>query len=95
MASFDELADEYARDLRDATDRASEVRRVARSINGLTYISSGQPLTNEAKLRIADLIKEKLLESTTTTDDQGRVWILKEADNKKYLELVGALKKLL
>lgn len=94
MATLEELAKEYADTLRSSEDAAAEVKRIAREIDGLYYPSSGQRLPGHQKLRLVDMIRDQLLAEKTAADS-GLVWILKEADNKKYLELVAALKKLL
>ena len=93
--SFDELATQYVHSLAETADKDLAIRKIAREINGLAYADTGKHLSVESKLQLVALFQKKLLDPDTRTDSQGRHWILKEADNKRYLELVGALKDLL
>ncbi len=95
MASSEELAQEYAKQIHDSVNPASEVHKVAEKINSLVFTRTQAPLSKSEKDEIADLIGTILTGRKSVVDNAGRTWILKEADNKKYLELVGALKDLL
>jgi predicted nucleic acid-binding protein len=91
MASFQDLAEEYAARLRGAFDEQAEINEIATEIGGLIYTSTKNGISKADKLRIVELIEEEFSISNQT----GRVGILKEADNRKYLDLVKDLKDLL
>jgi len=90
MASTQDLARDYARRLRTASDQKAEVQAIAAEIDSLTYTDTGGPITFIDKQRIVEGMNEEFSIST-----KGATGILKEADNKKYLDLVKELQKLL
>jgi hypothetical protein len=89
MASFQELAVEYANRLRSMTDR-SELRQLATELNSLTYAKDSAQLSTGDKQKIVNLIITEL----SPPRSAGHGPVLKEADNKRYLELVKLLKEL-
>jgi hypothetical protein len=92
MPTLEQVAESYANRLRGATDKDAEVEEIARNINGL--VDEGQrPITATVKELIVQSLQGHLID--TRTDAQGRARLLKEGDNKRYLELVRALKALL
>jgi hypothetical protein len=93
MAGKKELAGKYATRLRVASNKAAEVREIAREIDKLTYSESNKSISKADRLEIVAFIEIDLALQSQETD--GTYGILKEADNKKYLELVKALKELL
>lgn len=94
MAKFLEIANGYALRLRTASDKTAEVEKIAGEINDLVYTSTNEPLSAAAKTRLVEMVQGELFDPQWR-DPQGRTWILKESDNKRYLELVKALNNLL
>jgi len=91
----DELADQYVRDLRSADDKDAEIRRISHSIKSLIYDKDDSPISVEDERRIVDGIRNRLLTENKRVRGEGFTWLLKEADNKRYLELVTMLQALL
>lgn len=87
-----QLAERYLLRLRDASDPSVEIENIAFEIKKLTY-ENGNTISKETRLSIADLMEWSLPPSKVTSG--GSVGILKESDNKKYLDLVKSLKGLL
>ena len=87
MASIEQLAEQYEQRIRESSAPAAEVQRIATEIEDLTYERTGAPISN------AD--KDHLLEAMAGRRQGNAVGILKEADNKHYLNLVGKLRNLL
>lgn len=82
----EERAQSYVKRLRTAQDPQAEVEAVAADIRSLVWSSTQEPLTQDEQLAIIDM----MLRQT-----EGRVYIQKEADNKRYLALVRDLRRLL
>ncbi len=93
MASFREIADGYLQRLVDARDEQAEISAIAADIHALTYQESGRSISAGDKLVIVEIMEGRL--SAPKPTPIGRVGILKEADNKRYLVLVSSLRNLL
>lgn len=91
MATFREVADDYVQRLIDAADAREEVRSIAAEIKNLSY-ESGKSLSAEDRIAIVEIMASEFSPEKRRI---GRVGILKEADNKHYLQLVQALRVLL
>ena len=90
-----QLAQEFVQRLREAVDKGDEndeVQAIAAEISGLRYTPTDQPVTDEHKRYIVELMQAEFPVSKVAV---GYVGIKKEADNKHYLELVRALQLLI
>ena len=87
MATRRELAEKYAQRLRQASDPKTEAIGVASTILEVTYTDSGEPLSLEDREGLVRQIGTELTEVQPASG--GRM--LKEADNRRYLEVVQAL----
>ncbi len=81
MATLNELANQYLKQLRESTDKKSEVQKIVKSINDLIYFESKTPLSKEDKIKIVGLIRKSLSEGI----------IEKAADNTEYLNLIDQI----
>jgi hypothetical protein len=81
MAFLNELANQYLKQLRESTDKKSEVQKIVKSINDLIYSESKAPLSKEDKIKIVDLIRKSLSEGI----------IEKAGDNAEYLNLIDQI----
>jgi len=85
MATFKEHAIAYAERLRGAEDPAAEAERIAAEIQDLKYAKSRKPLSLEDREKIVNYVTEAL------ADVRRGPGMIKEADNRRYLEMVQAL----
>jgi hypothetical protein len=85
MSTFEELAKDYARQIRMSSDKNITANRIVDQINGLIYVDSRDPLSLEDKEQIIGILAEEL--GAYPKWGSGEIEI-KEADNKYYLELV-------
>ena len=85
-----EWGEKYARRIEASADPQAEVQAVANAINGLVYTSDNSPISAADKKLIVDLIEDELKQGPR----EGLVWIQKEAENKRYLQLVQSLRLL-
>ena len=90
--TFDEHAQQYADRLNEAQDPKAEATTIANEISSLRYKGSGKPLSDADKEKITQLIGTK---RPTTQQQEGEIGIIKEADNKRYLDVARALRDLL
>lgn len=81
MSTFNELANQYLKQLRESTDKKSEVQKIVRSINELIYSETKTPLSKEDKIKIIDSMRKSLNEGV----------ILKAADNIEFLNLIDQI----
>lgn len=88
MSTLDELAEEYANRLKSAEDPGAEVQRIARSISGLKY-TTGEELPNAVRQQIVEKIRDRLTRPRTEGG-----YMIKEADNKAYLQMLNLLQQL-
>lgn len=81
MATLNELANRYLKQLRESTDKKSEIQKIVKSINELIYSESKIILSKENKTKIVSLMRESLREGI----------IGKAADNTEYLNLINQI----
>ena len=79
MASFQELAQMYGQRLANASDKMAEAQRIVAEIKAVVYSTSGKPLTNVDKKRIAALMG--------SPDGEGIR--IRASDNAEYLAMVN------
>jgi len=79
MANLQELGEQYAKKLIAAVNKQLTGREIAEEIERLTYSDTKQPLSDYDKKYLIDNISSFIKNH----------YIIKEADNEKYLELVN------
>lgn len=92
--TIDEFALKYTDRLHVTRDQDAEIKAIVAEINGITYTSTGLPVDKDFKRRILARIRENLA-AGKTVEHGGRVYIIKEAENKAYLALVAQMSALL
>jgi hypothetical protein len=95
MATLAELAESYAARIRVASNKQSAIEGIAREIHSITYAGTDERLDQAAKIRlvsdVSSAISKQIQAARRATGD---VEIIKEAENKRYLELAQALMEL-
>lgn len=99
MSTKAELAQRYVARLREAVGESADVQQaeveaIAKEIKSLTWTETRKPLTDEERLDIVEAMGAEVDRAGSRRSGEV-VGILKEADNKRYLALVKALRGLL
>lgn len=81
MASKKDFAQQYVSRIVNAKDKSDETERIINEINKITYAETNEVINNKDKLEI-------LQEIFSTFCPDGRVRLLKEADNQNYLTMI-------
>lgn len=95
-SSKKQIADLYAKQLRDAPSHEAEVEeitKIAGALDDLIYTESQEPISYDDKIEIVGLMELEFAISKRNASPNE--FILKESDNKRYLDLVKALKGLI
>jgi Holliday junction resolvasome RuvABC ATP-dependent DNA helicase subunit len=79
MATMEELAKSYARELKSARDTKRAADRIFARIEELTYVRTGKPISEADKRQLLDLIQTNIQVDVA----------FKEADNTSYLALLA------
>lgn len=93
MTTPKEFARQFVERLQNAPDEARAIRSIAEDLSSLVYSSTKEPVSLEYKLQIVNLMADAFPRPTTPSTNY--IGILKEADNKRYLQLVQSLRTLL
>lgn len=88
MATINEMINKYANRILNSNDKYEETQNVLKEIDKLTYTDTGNEINKEDKLKILKGIQNQI-------NPNGRDIILKEAENKSFLELVSHMIALL
>ena len=78
MATMEELAKSYARELKSARDTKRAADQIFARIEGLTYVNTGKPISEADKQQLLKLIQTNIQDVA-----------FKEADNTSYLALLA------
>jgi hypothetical protein len=79
MATVEELAKSYARELKSAYDTKHAADQIFARIEGLTYVETNKPISEADKRKLLKLMQANI---------QGDI-AFKEADNTSYLALLA------
>lgn len=90
MATIEDLGKEYAQFIRLNRDNPNVVTEIAGRINGLTYTGTGKPISNDDKVKLADVIEGELSGKRNTED--GPI-VVEAEDSRQLLKLVGLIRK--
>jgi hypothetical protein len=93
MTTPQEFARQFIERLKRASDGEKELRAIVKEMDSLVYSATKAPVSREYKLRIVDLMNEALPRPLGTPKTVAG--FIKEADNKRYLQLVQSLRSLL
>jgi hypothetical protein len=79
MATMEELAKSYARELKSARDMKRAADRIFARIEEVTYVGTGRPISEADKQQLLKLIQTNIQVDIA----------FKEADNTSYLALLA------
>jgi hypothetical protein len=88
MATISDLGKEYAGYIRLNIHNPNVSTEMVRRINGLTYTETGEPLSNEDKMKLLDTIQDELIKYQTK-----RGISVKAEDSRTLIDIIDLIRK--